>query len=141
MRQFTKHKIGVFFFFFHLGKSLLWAQQEVSFNLYMFLHQTINAGYAGSKNYGSLTAINRSQWFGFEGAPSTQSFSYNRARGKKNMGFAISGLYDRIGPISTSQVSFDMSYQLKLNNKEHYLGVGIKLSSIWLSLNLSLIHI
>ena len=139
MRQLTKHKIGAFFFFLLLGKSLLWAQQEVSFNQYMFLHQTINAGYAGSKNYGSLTAINRSQWVGFEGGPSSQSFSYNRARGKKNMGFAISGLYDRIGPITTSQAAFDVSYQLKLNNKEHYLGVGIKLSSIWLSLNESIL--
>ena len=93
MRQLIKHKIGPFVLFLILGESLIWAQQEVSFNQYMFLHQTINAGYAGSKNYGSLTAINRSQWFGFEGAPSTQSFSYNRARGKKNMGFALSGLY------------------------------------------------
>jgi len=115
------------------------AQQEAIFNQYMFLHQTVNAGYAGAKNYGSFTAINRVQWLGFDGGPSTQSFSYNSGRSNKNMGFALSGLYDRIGPLTSTQAGIDVSYQLKLNENEHHLGIGLKLSTVFFALNESML--
>ena len=117
------------------GGHFVWAQQEASFNQYMFLHQTVNAGYAGAKNYSSFTVINRAQWFGFEGGPNSQSFSFNSTRSPKNIGFAVSGLYDRIGPLSHTQAGLDFSYQLKLNEKEHYLGIGLKLSTVFFSLD------
>lgn len=133
--RFIKRHFGLFFMVLCLAGNGVKAQQEASFNQYMFLHQTVNAGYAGAKNYGSFTAINRAQWLGFEGSPGSQSFSYNSSKSPKNMGFAISGLYDRIGPLTTTQAAVDISYQLKLNEKEHHLGIGLKLSTVFLSLN------
>ena len=63
-------KIKLFLFSIFLGYSLfINAQQESSFNMYMFNHQSFNAGYVGSKNYSSFTFLSRSQWIGFEGAP------------------------------------------------------------------------
>ena len=105
------------------------SQQESSFNMYMFNHQSFNAGYAGSKNYSSFTFLSRSQWVGFEGAPVTHSFAYNGSRNNKNLGFSLTGLVDRIGPLESSQFAADIAYQLKLNDKKHYLGLGLKLSA------------
>ena len=109
--------------------TIVLSQQESSFNMYMFNHQSFNPGYAGSKNYSSFTFLSRSQWVGFDGAPVTHSFSYNSLRGKKNLAFSITGLVDRIGPLESSQFGADFAYQLKLNDKQHYLGIGLKLSA------------
>ena len=129
-------KIKLFLFSIFLGYSLLInAQQESSFNMYMFNHQSFNAGYVGSKNYSSFTFLSRSQWIGFDGAPVTHSFSYNGSRSEKNLAFSLTGIVDRIGPIESSQFSADVAYQLKLNDKEHYLGLGLKLSASILDFN------
>ena len=83
-------KIKLFLFSIFLGYSLLInAQQESSFNMYMFNHQSFNAGYVGSKNYSSFTFLSRSQWIGFDGAPVTHSFSYNGSRSAEKSCFFI----------------------------------------------------
>ncbi|MDG2062491.1 MAG: PorP/SprF family type IX secretion system membrane protein [Flavobacteriaceae bacterium] len=132
-----KRKIlSISLFVFYLILPLhLYSQQEASFNMYMFNNQMFNSGYVGSKNYSTITFLNRSQWVGFSGAPSTQSFSYASSRGNKNLAIAVSGLLDQIGPIQVTNLSTDISYQLKINDKENYLGVGIKLSSSFFEFN------
>ena len=128
------------FLFYLIFPVNLYSQQEASFNMYMFNNQMFNPGYVGSKNYSTITFLNRSQWLGFSGAPSTQSFSYASSRGNKNLAIALSGLLDQIGPIQISNLSTDISYQLKINEKEKYLGVGIKLSSSFFEFNTSILN-
>ena len=102
------------------------AQQEFSFSQYMFSHQTVNPAYAGSKKVGNFTALHRSQWVGFEGSPVTQSFTFNGPFNSKNLGFGISAVNDRIGPILNTSTNFDLSYHLRLNEADTRLSVGLK---------------
>ena len=52
------------------------AQQEAMFTHYFMNSLAINPAYAGSRDAMTLTALNRSQWSGFTGAPKTQSICH-----------------------------------------------------------------
>ena len=45
----------------------------------------------------SFTSVIRSQWTGIEGAPLTQTLSFNAPITSKNLGFGLSVLNDKIG--------------------------------------------
>jgi type IX secretion system PorP/SprF family membrane protein len=51
------------------------AQQDPQFNQYFFNPLGVNPAYAGSRGTLSAIAIHRSQWVGFDGAPSSESFA------------------------------------------------------------------
>jgi type IX secretion system PorP/SprF family membrane protein len=116
------------FLFFGLlfSISFSFAQQESSFSHYMFNQQIINPAYAGARGLNSFTSIVRSQWSGIEGAPLTQTLSFNAPISSKNLGFGLSVLNDKIGPISTTSGDIDFSYHLRLNQKGHRLSIGLK---------------
>ena len=116
------------------------AQQEFSFSQYMFSHQTVNPAYAGSKKVGNFTALHRSQWVGFEGSPLTQSFTFNGPFNSKNLGFGISAVNDKIGPILNTSANFDLSYHLRLNEADTRLSVGLKFGLHNYNLNTDLIN-
>ena len=118
----------------------LYSQQEASFNLYMFNNQSFNSGYVGSKNYSTFTLLNRSQWAGFDGSPKTGSFSYINARSRKNLAFAITGIIDQIGPVQSNQFSTDLAYHLKLNSKNNFIGLGLKLSASFFDYNANILN-
>ncbi len=58
-----------------LGFSL-WAQQEAHYTNFMYNQQLYNPATVGSRNTPSFTALHRSQWIGFEGAPTSQVVSF-----------------------------------------------------------------
>ena len=51
------------------------AQQDAMFTHYMYNTLAINPGYAGSRDALTITALHRSQWVGFAGAPMTQTIT------------------------------------------------------------------
>ena len=119
------------FLFFGLlfSLSFSFAQQESSFSHYMFNQQIINPAYSGARGLNSFTSIVRSQWSGIEGAPLTQTLSFNSPISSRNLGFGLSVLNDKIGPISTTSGDIDLSYHLRLNQKGHRLSIGLKLGA------------
>ena len=63
----------------------------------MFLPQLFNPSVVGiEENY--LNLIDKSQWIGFEGAPSSNAASVNGKLNQEGLGWFRS-LYDRIGPL------------------------------------------
>ena len=119
---------------------IIFAQQESGFSHYMFNHQAINPGYAGARELPSFTSVIRSQWSGIEGAPLTQTLSFNSPLSSKNLGFGLSVLNDKIGPTSNTSFDIDFAYHLKLNRKEHRLSIGIKSGIISYYLNNDLLN-
>ena len=116
-------------YLFFLISSLVWqtnGQQEASFSHYMYNHQAINPGYVGARGVSNLTSVLRSQWTGIEGAPLTQTLSYSGPVSAKNMGFGLSIINDKIGPISSTSFNIDLAYHLRLNRKDHRLALGLK---------------
>lgn len=112
---------------FALGCNAAVAQQEAYFSHYMFNHQVINAAYAGARGRANFTSVFRTQWTNIEGAPQSQSLSYNAPITEKNLGYGLSILNDRIGPINSTSLDVDFSYHLPLNEKQNRLSVGLKL--------------
>jgi type IX secretion system PorP/SprF family membrane protein len=102
----------------------LYGQQEVTFSQYMFNHQSLNPGYVGAKDYNHFTLLHRSQWVSFSGAPESQAFTFHHKMTPKNFGFGISGINDKIGPVSSSRVAVDLAYHLPM--KAAFLSLGIK---------------
>ncbi len=97
---------------------LVWsasAQQEALYTHYMFNTLEMNPAYAGSRGCMSFVALHRSQWAGFDGAPTTQSFGMNSPllNGKLGVGLNYNG--DRIGPVRSSMFSLAGAYIAKLN--------------------------
>ena len=84
-------------------------QQEVTFSQYMFNHQSLNPAYTGSKDYTQFLILHRTQWINFPGAPESQAFTFNHKMSSKYFGMGISGVNDKIGPISSSRLAIDLA--------------------------------
>jgi len=130
-------------YLFLLISSLSWrisAQQESSFSHYMYNHQAVNPGYVGARGVANFTSVLRSQWTGIEGAPLTQTLSFSGPVSAKNVGFGLSIINDKIGPVSHTSFSIDLAYHLRLNRKDHRLAVGLKAGMMDYFLNPDLIN-
>ena len=106
----------------------------------MFNHQSVNPAYVGSKNYTTITSVYRSQWSGFEGSPTTQTASFNKPIRSKNIGVGLGVINDKIGPLTSTDISIDLSYHLRLNRDDSYLSVGLKFSGLDFGINNDMIQ-
>ncbi len=101
------------------------AQQDAMFTHYMFNTLAINPAYAGSRDALTVTALHRSQWVGFPGAPMTQTITAHTPFKKENIGLGLSIMNDRIGKINNSSLYLDFAYRIRLDKKS-MLSIGIK---------------
>jgi len=102
------------------------AQLAPQFNQYYFNPILVNPAYAGTRGMLSMVGVHRSQWVGFEGAPSTQSFAIHSPTRRKNMGIGLQLMNDRIGPKSTVAVGGIYSYKIRMGRGR--LGLGLRAS-------------
>ncbi len=103
----------------------IYSQQEAQYSQYMYNTISVNPAYAGSRNVLSVLALHRSQWVGFDGAPTTSTFSINTPIPETNLGLGISAISDRIGPTEQNTFSGALSYTIRLNEKTN-LSFGVK---------------
>ena len=94
--------------------SFIHAQQDPLFSKYMFNPLFVNPAYAGSRETVSSVLIYRVQWVGFDGAPTTQTFSTHSPLAKKKMGVGVSVIRDQIGPSVTHGILGAYAYRLKM---------------------------
>lgn len=95
----------------------LLAQQDPQYSQYQFNQMVINPAYAGTKDALSAVIDIRKQWGGFEGAPSTQSFSFHGPLKKKRIGLGLSAYNDAIGPKRVTAAYANVSYILPVTSK------------------------
>lgn len=100
------------------------AQQDPHYTQYMYNMNVMNPAYAGSKESISFGLLYRKQWVNIEDAPTTLSFSGHTPI-SKNVGFGLSFISDKIGPITEQNVYSDFSYTLKLGYTQR-LAFGLK---------------
>jgi type IX secretion system PorP/SprF family membrane protein len=103
----------------------LQAQQDPLYTQYMFNTMALNPGYAGTRDMLSLMVTTRHQWVGFDGAPSTQTFTANTPIADKNIGLGVSVIYDRVVPTKQTGTYIDYSFQINIS-KNSKLSFGIK---------------
>lgn len=118
----------------------LFGQQDAQFTHYMYNQMYYNPAFAGLSNANSLTAIHRSQWFGYDGtsnpggAPSTQFISYSGFSGLWNGGYGAYVVNDNLGPSNNLEFQLSGSYILNLGNNSS-LTLGVKAGFFSSSLN------
>ncbi len=113
-----------------------YSQQDPMYTQYMFNTLSVNPAYAGSKDAVSVLGLFRTQWVGLEGAPTTQTLTIHTPWYKKNMGFGLSILNDKIGATNQTQFFVDYSYRIFLGDYSKLqfgLKAGVSLFSSTLS--------
>jgi type IX secretion system PorP/SprF family membrane protein len=93
-----------------------YAQQEAMNTQFVVNKLFINPGYAGYREQAMVTAIHRSQWLGFKGAPNTQIVSFDTPLKRNELAVGATLWHDKIGPTSRLAVSGDFAYRLRLVN-------------------------
>jgi len=102
------------------------AQQDAQYTQYMYNTISVNPAYAGSRGVLSLSGLHRSQWVGFDGAPTSQTFNVHSPVSER-VGLGLSFVNDEIGNGTNQDTYFDavFSYSLPLSNKGK-LSFGLK---------------
>jgi len=122
MRHIIQHTLFILLFFWGL-RAL--AQQDPQFTQYMYNTITINPAYTGSRGHMAITGVNRSQWVGINGSPTTQSLSIDSPSGN-NVGLGFVVINDALGPANETHINGNFSYTVQLNDATKKLSFGLK---------------
>lgn len=113
------------------GGLTIHAQQAPMYTHYMYNTLSVNPGYAGSRDALTVTALHRSQWVDFKGAPLTQTLTLHAPLKNEHIGLGLSVLNDKIGPNNNTSVMADFAYIMKLTPKSK-LALGLSAgANIW----------
>lgn len=121
---------------FHANSMSILAQQAPMFTHYMYNTLAINPAYAGSREALTLTALHRSQWVNFKGAPMTQTVTLHTPIASKHVGLGLSLSNDKIGVLNQTSAFFSFAYKIQLSPKAK-LSLGLSGGIHLLQANLS----
>lgn len=88
------------------------AQQEAQYTQFMYNKLYVNPAYAGARGVPSVTAIYRSQWIGFEGAPQSMLASFNGPFLSPRVGVGLTVSHLKIGLQRDFFASMSYSYDM-----------------------------
>ena len=109
-------------------------QQNPQFSQYLLNPYVINPGITGVEEYLEITASFRNQWTGFDGAPTTATFSFNtplyllkgelqRSESESHQGIGSFIYTDETGPVKQGGFFASYAYHLKIS-KDWFLSLG-----------------
>ena len=99
------------------------AQQQPLHTMFMYNKLLINPAYAGYHDHACASAIVREQWLGFEGAPKTQSLSFNTPLSSQRLGLGFNLQRRSIGVSSSTTFDAIYDYRIPMGNGTLSLGV------------------
>jgi len=120
------YKLFRIFVFAQLMVFQLVAQQDVQYTQFMHNKTAINPGYAGSTGVPCMNALYRNQWMGFDGAPVSQSLTFQMPMFKERVGIGMALVHDRLGPSESFKANMMYAYHVDLGSAK--LGMGIQAS-------------
>lgn len=128
-------KLSIAFLFFILFLQPVISQQDPLASQYMFNTLTYNPGVAGTSGLICATALNRQQWVGFKGAPSTTLFNISAPispfKIKSGVGLLIES--DNVG--FDKDINLSLSYSYLMDAGPGKLGIGVSLGMLNKTLN------
>lgn len=106
------------------------------YSQYMLNGLVINPAYAGSRDVLSTSVSYRNQWVGFDGTPTTETFSAHLPLRNKSVALGILLIDEKIS--YTNNISFfgNYAYRIRMNN-EGMLAFGLKAGFSYMSDDLS----
>jgi type IX secretion system PorP/SprF family membrane protein len=116
------------------------AQQMPMYTHYMYNTMVVNPAYAGSRDALTVSALHRSQWVGFEGAPSTQTLTLHAPLRNEHIGLGLAVMNDKIGPINFSSVTANFAYIMRVSRNAK-LSLGLSAGANMVQANLSSLNI
>ncbi|WP_262708528.1 PorP/SprF family type IX secretion system membrane protein [Tenacibaculum skagerrakense] len=116
--------------------TVMFSQQDPQYTQYMYNTMSVNPAYAGSNDHTVITALGRTQWVGLDGAPDSQTLSYDTPIGYTGVGLGINLTNDQIGPASEIYLDANISYTIRTGN-EGNLAFGLKLGGRHLAIDWS----
>ena len=123
-------KVNFVFLFLVLMLQLVLSQQDPLSSHYMFNTLTYNPGVAGTSGQICATALNRQQWVGFKGAPTTTVFNISAPvtlfQIKSGVGLLVES--DNIG--FDKDINFSGSYSYLMDMGQGKLGIGLSLGML-----------
>lgn len=96
------------------------AQQIPMFTHYMYNTLSVNPAYAGSRDALTITALHRSQWVNFSGAPVTQTLTMHAPLRSEHLGVGLSVSNDKIGPTNNTSIFADFAYIMQVSKKGRF---------------------
>lgn len=94
------------------------------YSQYLFNALAINPAYAGSRDVLSTTALMRSQWVGIDGAPQTETLSFDTPLRNKRIGMGVQVFNDKIGVTNIS--GGFLSYAYRIFGEKSTLAFGLQ---------------
>ncbi|CAA0174115.1 PorP/SprF family type IX secretion system membrane protein [Tenacibaculum maritimum] len=113
------------------------AQQDPQYTQYMYNTMSVNPAYVGSRGHTTITGLGRTQWVGLEGAPDTQTLSYDTPLGYSGLGLGFNLVNDKIGPSHELYLDGNLSYTIE-TGEEGNLAFGLKLGGRLLNIDWNL---
>ena len=105
------------------------AQQDPQFSQNMFIKLPINPGYAGTNGAICATAVYRTQWVGFPGAPRTFLFAIDAPVPKLHGGAGLTIMNDQLGNFGFMHVRGAYSFHKPIG-QTGLLGIGLELGML-----------
>jgi type IX secretion system PorP/SprF family membrane protein len=99
------------------------AQQDPMFTHYMFNSLTFNPAYAGSKDHLAMNLLHRTQWWGINGAPTTQTLTVHTPMRSERVGLGLTLVNDKIGPSNAINANLAYSYRIPVGKGKLCIGV------------------
>jgi type IX secretion system PorP/SprF family membrane protein len=99
------------------------AQQDPMFTSYMFNALTFNPAYAGSRDHLTVNLLHRTQWWGINGAPTTQTLSIHSPMRSERVGLGMTIVNDKIGPSNSINANLAYSYRIPVGKGKLCIGV------------------
>ena len=131
------NKISLAILFTLLSVVGLYAQQDAQYTQYMYNTLVVNPAYAGSRGVMSINGLYRSQWTGFDGAPTTQTFSVHSPVSER-LGAGLSIVNDEIGNGVNQNTYFDAAVSYTIPTSEYgKLSLGLKAGGQYLGIDLN----
>lgn len=118
-----------------ISHGLSWGQQQPMYTQYMFNGLLINPAYAGIDQMISATAQTRLQWAGFDGAPTTHTFSVHSPMKNELVAGGLTLMHDQIGVTRQSQISSSWSYKVLF--RKTTLALGLQAGATHVNMNLN----
>lgn len=103
--------------------TLVLAQQDPQFSQNMFNRLYVNPAYAGSSEALCASALFRSQWVNYDGAPKTGVFNFDAPLLNNKVGVGLSFSNDKIGFEKTNWVKLAGAYRFDVGSGKLAVGV------------------
>lgn len=107
------------------------AQQEATFTNYMFNELAINPAVAGNREGIFMSLLHRSQWLGFNGAPTTQAFNVHSSLNSDAVNLGLSVINDKVGIVYDRSMFVDYAFRFYVSDRSQLsLGLNVGFRSM-----------